>query len=254
MIICKDTKIEALTLKSEVSDSKMASTNHNYNQTDKKAQYWQKAIEKNPHLSRIGQPWSNKEEDTLLKRISEGKSVDEISIELERAKGGITSRLKNIASGLILTGTSIEEAARITSLSEQALTQSIKAQKAKVEKEMGIGKSESSRPVLDFSKHTQSTQSDDLKELLSLTRDIHKMLKGIVCEYVEPSVPVPSAKVTVEVASFDPFETTHEPVFEKVKSVIDYFKTPVLLSVPKPTQPTKPTKKIVKSHCLFQDD
>ena len=195
-----------------------------------KSKYYQKAIEKNPHLTRIGQPWSRSEEDTLLKRISEGKSIEEISTEFQRAPGGIKARLKNHAISLILTGTSIQEASSITSLSEQALSQSMKSQKANVEKIMRQGKEHMS-DTIDYIKQAQeqshpTSKSNDIKELLLLTREIHKMLKDIICENIGSEQPQPQP--------------------QPQPSVLDYFKEPI---------PTKPKKIAVKTNkCLILDD
>ena len=51
-----------------------------------------------------------------MKKISEGKSYEEISKEFGRTRGGITSRLKQIACEMVELGKSIEYASEKTTI------------------------------------------------------------------------------------------------------------------------------------------
>ena len=70
----------------------------------------------NPDLPNIGKPWTTDQENLLMKKISEGKSYEEISKEFGRTRGGITSRLKQIACEMVELGKSIEYASEKTTI------------------------------------------------------------------------------------------------------------------------------------------
>jgi ribonuclease HI len=70
----------------------------------------------NPDLPNIGKPWTTDQENLLMKKISEGKSYEEISKDFGRTRGGITSRLKQIACEMVELGKSIEYASEKTTI------------------------------------------------------------------------------------------------------------------------------------------
>jgi hypothetical protein len=148
--------------------------------------FWQKTIDANPHLTRIGQPWDKDEEQNLLNRISEGKSINEISVEFKRAKGGITSRLKMMARDMLTTGKSVMEVSKLTGISDSDLEKIGNSQKKSVKSQTKI--QEINPDATAVIKHLiDHTYKDDIAELLTLTRGIHSMLKDIVGD-VEPIV------------------------------------------------------------------
>lgn len=134
-----------------------------------KSKFWQKTIDANPELTRIGQPWDKDEEQNLLNRISEGKSIDEISVEFKRAKGGIRARLKMIAKEMLTSEKSIMEVSKLTGMSESALEQIANAQKHPVKAQTKIH--EINPDATAVIKHLiDRTYKDDIAELLTLTR------------------------------------------------------------------------------------
>jgi ribonuclease HI len=71
----------------------------------------------NPDLPNIGKPWTTEQENLLMKKISEGKSYEEISKDFGRTVGGITSRLKQIACDMVELGKSLQYASEKTTMS-----------------------------------------------------------------------------------------------------------------------------------------
>ena len=67
-------------------------------------------------LANIGAPWTNYQENLLLKRISEGKTREQISKEFGRTVGGIRSRLRQIAYDMIEIGKSLEYTSEKTTI------------------------------------------------------------------------------------------------------------------------------------------
>ncbi len=87
-----------------------------------------------------GLPWYQKDEDLLLKKISEGETVDEISKYFKRTNGGITSRLRELACRFVEDGTTIEQASMYTRVAVEDIEKSINLRK--------LGAKNTSKPVL----------------------------------------------------------------------------------------------------------
>jgi len=153
-----------------------------------KNEFWQKAIDANPELTRIGQPWSKDEEQNLLDRISEGKSINEISVEFKRAQGGIKSRLKVVATEMLNSGKSIMEVSKLTGIRHSALKQSAAAHKIPVKGQTKIREINTNPSVFIKDVIDDHTYKNDITELLSLTRDIHSMMKEFIAVAVKPPV------------------------------------------------------------------
>lgn len=77
----------------------------------------QRLKEENPTLKNAGKPWSPGEQDILLQRIKDGKSVIEIGEEFGRTSGGISARLRVIAFQMYQTNNSIDTISQVTGLS-----------------------------------------------------------------------------------------------------------------------------------------
>ena len=136
-----------------------------------------KAKEAQPDLVNIGKKWSHVEEDILLNRIGEGKSIDEISVEFKRTTGGIRGRLTEIACRLVLSGKSIDDVVQITTIDKTRINECLPAHRYKHERKV-----EKKTKTIAALPGTVKPQTDDLKELLTLTRDIHTMLKELLSE------------------------------------------------------------------------
>lgn len=135
---------------------------------------FQKTRNENPTLTNIGKKWSKSEEADLLNRISKGESIQQIGTELKRTTGGISRRLVDIACTMVLSGKSIEEAISATTINKLTVLEGLVTHKYKDERK----KINNPEP--------QQQQNSDIKELLSLTRDIHSMMKEILAQKNHP--------------------------------------------------------------------
>jgi hypothetical protein len=140
---------------------------------------FQKTKEQNPTLTNIGKSWSKEEEKDLLYRISKGETIKQISTEFKRTNGGIRSRLKYIACNMVLSGKSMEEATQMTTINNTSIKKAMLKYNYKGDNESY--KNTSSQP--------EEQQNSDLKELITLTREIHTMLKELVTQN-KPAPPV----------------------------------------------------------------
>ena len=86
---------------------------------------FKKALENNPELSNIGKKWSKEEESLLLLRIKEKKSHLEISSEFKRTRGGISSRLKDVAVKLYNDNESLEIIEKITGINREVIIEQV---------------------------------------------------------------------------------------------------------------------------------
>jgi len=86
---------------------------------------FKKALENNPELSNIGKKWSKEEESLLLLRIKEKKSHLEISSEFKRTRGGISSRLKDVAVKLYNDNESLEIIEKITGINKEVIIEQV---------------------------------------------------------------------------------------------------------------------------------
>lgn len=144
---------------------------------------FQKAREAYPERINIGKKWSHVEEEILLKRISEGKTIEEIATEFKRTNGGIRARLIEHACNLIIRGKTIDEAAQVTTIDKTRINECLPARIFKHERKMEKkSKSVVALPI------TAKPQSDDFKELLSLTREVHVMLKELLSEKYQKKI------------------------------------------------------------------
>jgi len=144
---------------------------------------FQKMRDENPTLTNVGKKWSKSEEADLLNRISKGESIQEIATEFKRTYGGIRGRLIDIACTMVLSGKSIEEAISATTIDKARIQECLPAHKYKEERKKS-NKSEQAQSQPELKQ--QLEQNSDIKELLSLTRDIHSMMKKILAQNNAP--------------------------------------------------------------------
>jgi len=120
-------------------------------------------------LSRIGEPWSEQEEMKILSAISNGKNTDEISIELQRTSGSITSRIRQMACQLHNKGVNHTDITRLTRLSESEINEAIEGntRREKVNRKP---------PIIAT---TENITKTDFMEMKCLLYEIRDLLKGI---------------------------------------------------------------------------
>ena len=73
-----------------------------------------------------GKPWSNADESLLLKKISDEETIENISVYFKRTKGGIKSRLRELACRFVDDGKTIEQASEYTTIPVEEIEKSIK--------------------------------------------------------------------------------------------------------------------------------
>jgi len=87
---------------------------------ENKIRFWDKVREQTG-LQRVGESWTKAEENLVLSKISEGKTPDNISIELQRTTGSINSRLKQIAFEMFTQQVPYEKIQEVTTISRAHL-------------------------------------------------------------------------------------------------------------------------------------
>jgi chemotaxis response regulator CheB len=121
--------------------------------------------------SRIGESWTNQEEQELLKEIQKKVPIDMIAELHERTECGIRSRLRYIAlEHYTKKQTTIERIEEITGLRKQVIQRIIEKQKQ--EKQARTAKA----PIKDSPVVRQEKESDT-KEIICLLKDIKGLLE-----------------------------------------------------------------------------
>jgi len=126
-----------------------------------------------------GKPWLDNETRKLLQNIKNKKSVNEIAAEHGRTTGGITSRLRQLASDYNDEGRSIEDIQKFTGLTKEVIEHAIRCREIshnileRRRKEKRIAAAESvSRPPIQ-QKITSFTEAEPtMKELMIILKDI----------------------------------------------------------------------------------
>jgi len=152
---------------------------------------FQKTRDENSTLTNIGKKWSKSEETDLLNRISKGESIQEIATEFKRTTGGIRRRLIDIACTMVLSGKSMEEAIQTTTIDKARIQEYLPYRKNKEDRkksktpEQAQIQSEQAQ-IQSEQAQAQPEQNLDIKELLSLTRGIHSMMKEFIAQKNPP--------------------------------------------------------------------
>ena len=164
--------------------------------------FFEEAKHANPDLSNIGSPWTTEQENTLIKRISDGKTHEEISKEFGRTVGGIKSRLKQIACDMVELGKSVEYASEKTTIPIGDIKRTIVAKnnyelkkKEKVSKydkyAITITEKKDDNPKNNYLTHDIKQMKEDIKEMKEqtkqMTEDI-KEIKNILKKFIESVV------------------------------------------------------------------
>ena len=75
-------------------------------------------LKKEPETSRIGEKWTDEEENKLIALIASGKSIKEVAREHQRTIKGIESRKRHIAVNM-LNSKSVEEICNLLQITEE---------------------------------------------------------------------------------------------------------------------------------------
>jgi hypothetical protein len=144
--------------------------------------------------SNIGKPWTDEDVLKLLKNIKQKKSHDEIAKEHCRTIGGITSRLRQIATDYYFENElPIKDISKYTGLSSDEISDAISRRQwrmdnadkisqnkkdAKEAKKKLRSEAESVEEVEEVIYSSKNDYHDTLKELLVVAKDIQRMMKG----------------------------------------------------------------------------
>jgi ABC-type taurine transport system substrate-binding protein len=119
------------------------------------------------HPARVGMPWDDDEVIKLLTSIKNKKTIPEIAKEHQRTIGAINSARRKLATNYWLNDKkSIEEISIITGLTKKEIENTIKTKT--VEK--------------NFKNVTDET-STDMKEIITLLKDIQSKLSYLVDKF-----------------------------------------------------------------------
>jgi hypothetical protein len=145
------------------------------------------------HPSNIGKPWTDEDVLKLLKNIKQKKSHDEIAKEHCRTIGGITSRLRQIATDYYFENElPIKDISKYTGLSSDEISDAISKRQwrmdnadkisqnkkdAKEAKKKLRSEAESVEEVEEVIYSSKNDYHDTLKELLVVAKDIQRMMK-----------------------------------------------------------------------------
>jgi hypothetical protein len=131
--------------------------------------------------TKMGQRWTDAEEEDLLGEIKGGMCMNEIALQHQRSTGGIMSRLREIAFRFHTSGMDMISIIRITGLTELQITDTIERREASQKKGQVPMK-----PITEFfapAPVSIATTSKDIvammKELTSLKEDVKEMLRLI---------------------------------------------------------------------------
>lgn len=76
-----------------------------------------------------GKPWSYADENLLLKKLSDGENIENISKYFKRTEGGIRSRQRELAWRFVEEGKTIEEASKFTYIPIEDIEKSLMLRK-----------------------------------------------------------------------------------------------------------------------------
>lgn len=133
----------------------------------------------NPSTSRAGLKWEDSENKTLLEKVAENCSFEEIAKLLQRTEGSIKTRLITHAIEKIeKNNESIEDVSAIVNVSLEDIQEYQQKKKLRDEKRLAKVFSKSNRPSLQQSSGQQQTRQTSSVTLV----DIHRLLLDIKSE------------------------------------------------------------------------
>lgn len=130
----------------------------------------------NPETSRAGLKWEAAEDKTLLEKVDQGVSFEEIAKLLQRTEGSIKTRLITYAIGKMeKNNSSVEEVSALVKISVEDIEDYQQKKKQRDEKRLNKVFNKSTR------QQQQSQQNSHSKNQVSLS-DIHSLLIDIKSE------------------------------------------------------------------------
>jgi hypothetical protein len=125
-------------------------------------------------VTRKGQLWTDEEEMQLLKEIRKKKTIEEIATIHARTKGGIQSRLRELAYRYFCNERPIEDICILTGLEKNEVVDIITRKQAY--EEYQNEKKEEKRKI---TKDVKELEQSPLLQILEVVKEIRDMLKTI---------------------------------------------------------------------------
>ena len=139
---------------------------------------FQKMVESNPtrYPSRMGKKWDDDEVAKLLASIQKKKTIEDIANEHQRTTGAIESQQRKLAVAYWFNDKRpIDEISRFTGLTSEQIEWVIKGRTAEIEH---VSK-KATKPK-QVSNIVADTPKSDMKEVVSLLKDIKNMLSILI--------------------------------------------------------------------------
>ena len=111
-------------------------------------------------LENHGKPWTINDETLLLKKLSNGETISDISIYFKRSEGGIRSRQRELAYRFIEDGKTIKQASEYTKLTIEDIEKSL--------------------TLRNISKKSNEIKKEKEETLLSVAIEIRELLKQLL--------------------------------------------------------------------------
>jgi hypothetical protein len=117
-------------------------------------------------FKRMGVRWDDNERELLLKGVSEGKCLKELSIIHERTERGIELQLKDIASNMYLENVSMSDIEKKTGVSEIEIAEFLEKRKNQKEKKNKNSKTDMAISNLEKTLKIANMKLDKILNLL----------------------------------------------------------------------------------------
>ena len=141
---------------------------------------FQKMVESNPtkYPSRMGKKWDDDEVAKLLSSIQKKKTIENIANEHQRTIGAIESQQRKLAVAYWFNDKRpIDEISRFTGLTSEQIEWVIKGRIAEIEH---VNKKATATKPKHVSNIVSDNPNSDMKEVVSLLKDIKSMLSVLI--------------------------------------------------------------------------
>jgi hypothetical protein len=131
----------------------------------------------NPDINyplKMGQKWTNEEDNLLLEELSKNMNIDIISQSHQRTIGGIVGRQRTIAYNMHLSNYTIDEIILKTKLNKEEITETITKKEIKIQKTKKIDQLN----LLSLENEVIAMKFE-IKELKNMIKELVEMTKAV---------------------------------------------------------------------------
>ena len=154
---------------------------------------------KNGLPERNGKTWKIDEENTVLRFIGENKDVDFIASNLQRTRGAIRAKLRDLACRFIYDGKTITEASRLTSIPTGDIEYALKLRE--IADNIREKKNPTVQTQLTFNEVSQlqapiqrAFDSSEKETSISVLKEIRDLMKQLVVNTSPQVVSIPTTQ------------------------------------------------------------